>query len=1039
MIFDSEKKFEDAVVEELSKNGWDEQIIEYPTEDFLIDNWANILFENNQEIDKLNGCPLTKGEMQQILAKISELRHPVMLNKFINGGSVPIIRDNQDDKLHFNKEVFLKIYDRNEIAGGDSRYQIVRQPQFKSKNKILQDRRGDLMLLINGMPVFHIELKKSNVHVSEAYNQIEKYSFENVFTGLFSLVQVFVAMTPDETVYFANPGTGEIFNKDFYFHWCDFYNEPVNNWKDVIGSANSLLSIPMAHQLIGFYTIADDTDGKLKVMRSYQYHAASRISDKVSKSKWTKDDSLGGYIWHTTGSGKTLTSFKSAQLISNSDDADKVVFLMDRIELGTQSLNEYRGFADDSETVQETENTTILVNKLKSDKTSDMLIVTSIQKMSNIVEDDELKNYKQDIKKINEKRIVIIVDECHRSTFGKMLSSIKKTFPTAMFFGFTGTPIHEENMKNKNTTTDVFGNELHRYSIADGIRDQNVLGFDVAMITSDATKMRKQVALRQANASNEQELINDPAKQAVYLEFMDEHKHPMAGVVDGYGNYTKGIEDYYPKSQYTHNPEYQRIVVNEVIKNFPTLSRFRKFHAIFATSSISEAIEYYGLFKQSDLNIAALFDPSIDNNEYAITKEQALLEIINDYNELFNQNFRIATYQTMKKDISDRLAHKGQYIALDKHKDKQIDILIVVDQMLTGFDSKWVNTLYLDKRIRHESIIQAFSRTNRLFNKHEKPFGIVRYFRYPFTMKKAIDRALALYSGNKPYGVFVEKLDKNLNKINEHYLEIKDLFQFAGIEDFHTLPNDMFQVAKFAKEFNLLNEYINAATVQGFTWDKKEYEFDSKDTIIVEITLEIYQTLLQRYKEIASFGSNNDTAGVPLEIDSYITQMESQRIDSYYMNSRFEKFKNALVDENKEAIDRIAQELHKSFAGLPKKDQDYANQLLHGIQSGSINVTKYDTVYDYINEQKLGAFNSKIDYYVSAFGVDKDLLVNLCELDLTESTLDEYGRFQKLKDTVDLEKAKEYLENKDNKSYKNYQVNMKVDSELRFFILNLEE
>lgn len=353
MVFKKESDFEEALIKILSEKGWEKEVIKYPTEKELIQNWANILFDNNRGQDRLDKYPLTEGEMQQIIEQIMELRTPLKLNGFINGKTVSVKRDNPDDKLHFGKEISLKIYDRQEIAAGQSRYQIVQQPVFPSKSKMLNDRRGDLMLLINGMPVIHIELKKSGVPVSQAYHQIEKYAYEGVFTGLFSLVQIFVAMNPDDTVYFANPGPEGKFNPDYYFHWADFNNEPINNWKEI---ASTLLSIPMAHQLIGFYTVADDSDGVLKVMRSYQYYAANAISDVVSKTKWARNNQRGGYIWHTTGSGKTMTSFKSAQLIANSNDADKVVFLTDRIELGTQSLKEYRGFADDNETVQATEN-----------------------------------------------------------------------------------------------------------------------------------------------------------------------------------------------------------------------------------------------------------------------------------------------------------------------------------------------------------------------------------------------------------------------------------------------------------------------------------------------------------------------------------------------------------------------------------------------------------------------------------------------------------------------------------------------------------
>ena len=432
MAFTKEADFEAALIKILSEHGWEKEVLHNYTEQQLIQNWADILFQNNRGIDRLNDYPLTEGEMQQILEQVTALRTPLKLNGFINGKSISIIRDNPEDTQHFGKEVSLKIYDRREIAAGQSRYQIVQQPRFPSKSKLLNDRRGDLMLLINGMPVIHIELKKSGVPISQACNQIEKYAAEGVFTGLFSLVQIFVAMNPEDTVYFANPGPEGKFNPSFYFHWADFNNEPVNDWKVI---ASTLLSIPMAHQLIGFYTVADDTDGVLKVMRSYQIFAANKISDKVARTKWEAGGQRGGFIWHTTGSGKTMTSFKSAQLIASSKDADKVIFLIDRIELGTQSLKEYRGFADQNEEIQATENTHVLIAKLTSPNPADTLIVTSIQKMSNIRDDAEYQLNAADLALMQSKRIVFIVDECHRSVFGEnMMPRIKQTFPRAIFF-----------------------------------------------------------------------------------------------------------------------------------------------------------------------------------------------------------------------------------------------------------------------------------------------------------------------------------------------------------------------------------------------------------------------------------------------------------------------------------------------------------------------------------------------------------------------------------------------------------------------------
>ena len=526
MAFQKEADFERALIQVLMTKGWENAVLQHPTEQDLIQNWAKILFDNNRGIDRLGDYPLTESEMQQILEQITQLRTPLKLNGFINGKTVSIKRDNPDDKAHYGKEISLKIYDRMEIAAGQSRYQIVQQPVFPSKSKLLNDRRGDLMLLINGMPVFHLELKRSGIPVSQACNQIEKYAREGVFTGLFSLVQIFVAMNPEETRYFANPGPDGRFNSDYYFHWADFNNEPMNDWHSV---ASSLLSIPMAHQLIGFYTVADDADGVLKVMRSYQYYAASAISDMVSKTQWGSGKQRGGYVWHTTGSGKTMTSFKSAQLIANSNDADKVVFLTDRIELGTQSLKEYRAFADENESVQATENTYVLLSKLKSSASADTLIVTSIQKMSNIQNEEGGRNAR-DIALINKKRIVFIVDEAHRSTFGDMLRDIKNTFPNAIFFGFTGTPVFEENAKKNNAQTDVFGNELHRYSIADGIRDKNVLGFDpYKVLTFKDKDVRQAVALEKAKAATVQDALSDPDKAKVFYTYMDAAKVKMYG------------------------------------------------------------------------------------------------------------------------------------------------------------------------------------------------------------------------------------------------------------------------------------------------------------------------------------------------------------------------------------------------------------------------------------------------------------------------------------------------------------------------------
>ena len=1033
MVFEQEAAFETALINLLTeKYGWEPEILRYKTEEDLIQNWKQILFENNRDVDRLNDVPLTDGEMQQILDQITRLRTPLKLNGFINGKTVAVKRDNPADELHFGKEVSLKIYDRQEIAAGQSRYQIAEQPVFKARSSVLPNRRGDFMLLINGMPLIHCELKRSGVDVSQAYNQIEKYAHEGVFSGLFALVQIFIAMQPDETVYFSNPGPDGKFNKDFYFHWADANNEPLNNWKDI---AQYLLSIPMAHQLIGFYTVADDTDGILKVMRSYQYYATSRITSRVAMRRWADRDQMGGYIWHTTGSGKTLTSFKSAQLIAASKDADKVVFLMDRVELGTQSLLDYRGFADDTDSVQATENTDILVAKLRSDDPANTLIVTSIQKMSRVEEENGINAH--DIELIQNKRVVFIIDEAHRDVFGEMLRTIKETFPNAMFFGFTGTPIHDENQKKMSTTSDVFGNELHRYSIADGIRDKNVLGFDPYMVpTYKDRDLRKAVALERAKATTEAEALADPKKKKVYLHYMDHTKVPMAGYVQADGSYLKGIEDYLPVSQYERE-EHQCAVVDDILENWTTLSHDSKFHAIFATSSIPEAIQYYKLFKaKSNLKITALFDPSIDNNGNGLFKEEGIVEIIKDYNTRYSMEFQMATYATFKKDISYHLAHKEQYKGIEHTSDQQIDLLIVVDQMLTGFDSKWINTLYLDKILVYEKLIQAFSRTNRLYGP-EKPFGTIRYYRKPYTMQRNIEEAFKLYSGDRPLGLFADKLEHNLEKMNALYDDIRSIFRSAGIKNFEKLPVDHTERGQFAKLFKQLNSYLEAAKIQGFTWNKLSYEFKNVGRkVIINLHLDetTYLILALRYKELFSGGSGGTgVEDVPYEIDSYLTEINTGVIDANYMNSRFKKYIKALQDGTETAA--VLDELHKSFATLTQEEQKYANIFLHDVQNGDVVVDEGRTLRDYITEYMTSAKNDQIHRFATAIGVDETILRSFMQSKITEANINEFGKFDTLKATVDTEKAKTVLEMIEGKPIKKFQINMKIDQMLRRFIL----
>lgn len=1037
-MFNKEADFENALIALLSTKSWEKEVLRYPTEEKLIANWQEHLNKTNQHIDKLD-VPLLRTEMNQILEQVQALKTPYALNGFINGKTVAIKRENEKSR-HFGKEVSLDIFDREEISAGKSRYQIAQQPQFTPRSDLYPKQRGDLMLLINGMPMFHIELKRSGVPISQATNQIERYHKAGAFSGIFSLVQVFVAMTPEECRYFAN--TGGPLNPAFYFRWADFNNVYMNDWDKV---ATHFLSIPMAHQFIGDYTIADAKDEQLKVLRSYQYYAVNKIADTVAKTDWTSGNQRGGYIWHTTGSGKTMSSFKSAQLISRRKDADKVIFLLDRIELGKQSLEEYQNFADSKDDVQATENTAILLVKLKSKQDRDRLIVTSIQKMSNIKAEEGVNE--ADIEQISGKRLVFIIDEAHRTTFGDMLLTIKHTFPNAIFFGFTGTPIEEENAKKNSTTATVFGNELHRYSIADGIRDENVLGFHPFHIrTFKDSDLRRSVALQEAKATDESEVFADDQKKKIYNQFMNDV--PMAGEYTSDGKYQKGIEDYIPNLQY-QTLEHVNAVIDDMLENWQRLSQGKKYHAIFATSSIPEAVNYYRLIKakiaekvriaeevgnfeeakNAELKLTALFDPNILNDGQGNDKEIWIAEILEDYNARFGTSFGYTTYSRFKTDLSDRLSHINAYKRIKP--DEQLDLLIVVDQMLTGFDSKWLNTLYLDKILDYANLIQAFSRTNRLCDKTDKPFGLIRYYRKPHTMQRNIERAVKLYSGDRPMGLFVDNLDKVIGKMNVCFADIADIFKWAGLEDFSKNSDDATSCAKFVKLFNQLNEHLQAARLLGFSWEKSSYDVVQEDDSVITATLnfdqETYDKLLARYKDLfkESLSNGGGSDDVSFDLRSHINEIETDKIDQNYMNARFEKWLKTIGGIEEAAA---LEELHHSFATLSKEDQKFAELFLHDVQSGDIKLDPNLALSDYITTYKQKDANDKVLKIIKDLGLDGDLLRALLARKYTSENLD-LGRLNDLKETVDREKAKAYFNEE-----RIFYLNIRIDEFLRELI-----
>lgn len=388
------------------------------------------------------------------------------------------------------------------------------------------------------------------------------------------------------------------------------------------------------------------------------------------------------------------------------------------------------------------------------------------------------------------------------------------------------------------------------------------------------------------------------------------------------------------------------------------------------------------------------------------------------------------------------MAHKEQYKLIDKTLQKQLNLLIVVDQMLTGFDSKWVNTLYLDKMLEYENIIQAFSRTNRIFRQDEKPFGTIRYYRKPHTMEKNIEAAVKLYSGDRPVDLFVDKLGHNIEKLNGIYQELTELFTNAGIPDFEKLPDEKSVKAKFASLFKDFNGCLEAAKVQGFNWDKHSYadeETGKTLDVMPQFTQTQYLVLVQRYKELTERrpGDRSGEVDVPYDLVGYIIEIDTGRIDADYMNSRFDKYMKLIHqdDATAEAQEEALNELHKTFAALTQDEQKYANIFLHDIQRGDVSVEEGKSLRDYITEYLYRAKNAQVHQFAATFDLDEEKLRNMMSLGLTLSDINEFGRFDELFKTFNKEKAKLYFEEQEGKKIVPPKVNIKMDKLLRQFIL----
>lgn len=1042
LSFTSEAEFEHAVITNLTQNhGWSKNVLVHPSEQDLLDNWAEVIFYNNTAA--LNGVRLSGAEKDQLLLKVSNLARTSDVQRFVQGITVPITRDNPADTENNGQSVFLKIFDPREVCGGGSTYQIAQQPHLNKRTEFDKDRRGDFMLLIWGMPVIHVELKNSGHDVTEAILQMRTYASEGLYEGIMNLVQVNVAMTPHDMRYFARPDAISGYESGtFHFQWATSDNEIVTEWKDVLAQ---FLGIPYAHELIGNFLIADRGDDVLKVMRPYQIHATNAIIrrmhelSKVSLANWDRSHQKGGYIWHTTGSGKTMTSFKTSSLLAREHLADKVVFVLDRIELSEQTASEFKNFATAANPISTPRSTKALATALwdRDRKREHPFVVTSIQKLGNIC-DPQGDFSHEDFSYFQNKRVVFILDEAHRSVHKDRFANIQRAFPYATFFGFTGTPIKLVNAKNQMDTTMLFGNELHRYSIVQGLRDENVLGFDVIQVpTFDYVELRREVALRKAYAADVSEVYEDPRKQAIYESHMDESEVPWASEKDETGKViVEGIEDNISKEQWADQDRHPKAVVDYVLKNWETYSKGNKFHAIFVTSSVPEAIKYYHLFKahnkavdafngkasdhepasKQKLRVTSIFSDVEPSAEDAVIRGNAIKEILADYKELYGVTYSSDTngYAGFKKNVADRLAHKKGYREIDKKSPDRLDMVIVVDMLLTGYDSKFVNTLYLDRVLRYELLIQAMSRTNRVLT--GKSHGVIPYFRSIYTMKQNIDDALALYSDGEPLAVYVDPLPATLKNMNNTFESMNLVFDTEGVKDFSELPKDVVARRKFAIDFSRLNQLVETASLQGFTWEQTAF---SEGGVEVELafTKQDFEVLQQRYSELGTEtrDKSDPKTSVPLDLHCLAVARDAQRIDFEYLDARVAALQHALnTTASKGELDKLRSEVQRAYAVLTHDDQAVARVILQDIETGKIEVTDTQTFRNLLARYKSSKQDEYVSKLVAATGVKADEVNKILILSGKPSAdgspyYEEYGRLDHLLDKADRQLFSEWL------------------------------
>lgn len=893
--------------------------------DALWNNFKQILEQHNQRT--LNHT-LSVVEFNQVKKIISSINTPYEAGQFLYGlNGVSQIEINLDDGRH----VYLTVFDQKQVGAGDTVYQVVNQIVRPAVISGKENRRFDTTLLINGLPIIQIEEKNDKRDINEALNQMHQYIDENQYRDIFSTLQILVAISPNNVKYMANTTTDK-FNKDFAFNWQRKEdNQIVRNWKEF---ASSMLSIPMAHQMATNYMILDGTKNKqtLKVMRPYQVYATQKVIEGIKNVDFESGNNKIGYVWHTTGSGKTITSFKTAWLASRMPKVDKVVFVVDRIALTKQTNDNYKAYDPDGSvgeeskpgSVQGTFSTNDLNRKLKNKDNS--IIVTSVQKLGTLV---NRKNYKAP-----DKHIVFIVDEAHRSTAGNNFSMIQNAFKKSAWVGYTGTPMFDETTTGLRTE-DIFGKLLHAYTIREAISDRNVLPFNVDFETT----------------------INEQDMKTKYLPQFYKTRNPQwtdEQIAVKINNLTdEDIDDSIEPSFYDENQEHVKLVVEDIFKNWRNRSNEGRYNALFTThvgggrASTPMAMSYYREFQRVNeenkkngkqtLKVAITFSSNTSNNDTQLETNKALYEAMNTYNNEFNTRFGMDDVSGYTQDVTSRLRRT----TMDKN---YLDLVIVVDQLLTGFDAPEMNTLYVDRTLRGANLIQAYSRTNRIADMQEKPWGRIVNYRWPVQNEKLMNEALAIYANkNSALLSAQEQRESNIEEgiiaktFETVFGEVKNI-----VEKLETMTDSFQSIPKSEKKreemFELLKDYnmgmsklkqYKPETING---NEIGFNYDNPDDLINALgmtsdqEIKLTTVLSNELKHVISKEKN-----IPFyQIELRMTHVKDVKIDYDYLTELIERLLNQVHDKDNKATetkDKIVQ-----FAnGLD--DRNYAIKIVNAAKA----------------------------------------------------------------------------------------------------------